>query len=295
MPDPESVRADTTEESRLVKLLDDGLAGLFAAHALEGTAGGVDRPVRVHDVDGVQSEPAPYLEVVGVMRRGYLEDTGAELGIHVLVGEDLYLPLDKRHLDPAADEVFVPLVFRVDDERHVAEHRLGTRGEDLGIFFSVRTGTLAVDERVADAVEVALHVLVVDLEVRDGRAIVRTPVGDTVAAVDQTLLIQTDKRGEDRVHVIVVHCVAEATPVEGGAEPLVLAEDLLARLQGELAAAFDESLAPQVPSRLALFANDHPLNHVLDRYGGVVDAWKPQSLVALHPGAPDEGVLYGTV
>src|ERR671921_273385 len=295
MPDPESVRADTTKEPRLVKLLDDGLAGLFAAHALKGTAGGVDRPVRVHDVDGVQAEPAPYLEVVGVVRWGYLEDTGAELGIHVLISEDPYLPLDKRHLDPAADEVPVPRVLRVDDERHVAEHCLGTRGEDLGVFFPIWTGALAVDEGVADAVEVALHVLVVDLQVRDGRAIVRTPVGDTVAAVDQTLLIQTDKRGENRVHVIVVHCVAEATPVEGGAEPLVLAEDLLHRLQGEFAAAFDEGLPPQVPTRLALFANDLALHHVLDCYGGVVDAWKPQGLVALHPGAPDEGVLYGTV
>ena len=165
MPDPESVRADASEEPRLVKLLDDRLAGLFAAHALEGTTSGVDRPVRVHDVDGVRGRACPYLEVVGVMRRGDLEDTGAELGIHVLVGEDLYLPLDKRHLDPAADEVFVPLIFRVDDERHVAEHRLRTRGEDLGVFFSVGTGALAVDEGVADAVELALHFLVVDLEV----------------------------------------------------------------------------------------------------------------------------------
>ena len=123
----------------------------------------------------------------------------------------------------------------------------------------------------------------------------RTPVGDTVAAVDQTFVVQADKRGEDRVDVIVVHGVAEATPVEGGAEPLVLAEYLLARLQGELAAAFDESLAPQVPPRLALFAHDLALDDVLDGYRGVVDAWKPQGLVALHPGAPDEGVLYGTV
>src|SRR5919112_5061930 len=241
------------------------------------------------------ADPGPYIEVVGVVRRGDLEDPRAELGIYVLVGEDLYLPLDERHLDPATDEVLVALVLGVDDERHVAEHRFRARGEDLGVIFSVGTRTFAVHKGVADAVETAFHFLVVDFEVRDGRTVVRTPVGDTVAAVDQTFLVQADKCGEDRVHVIIVHGVAEATPVEGGAEPLVLSEYLLPRLEGELAAAFDECLASEVPPRLALFAKNLALDNVLDGYRGVVDTWKPQCLVAFHPGTPDEGVLYGTV
>src|SRR5215216_6958804 len=107
MPDPESIRADATEESQPVQLLHDRLAGLLAAHALEGSTRGVDRPVWVHDVDGVEAESAPYLEVVGVMRRGDFEDTSTEFGIYVLVGEDLDLPLDKRHHDPASDKVTV--------------------------------------------------------------------------------------------------------------------------------------------------------------------------------------------
>src|SRR5215203_2979330 len=284
-----------TLEAQPVQLLHDRLAGLLTAHALEGASSGVDRPVRVHDVDGVEAEVAPYLEVVGVMRRGDLEDTCTEFGIYVLVGEDLYLPLDKRHHDPAPDKVTVPPILGVDDERHVAEHRFRTRGEDLSVIFSVGTWALVVHEGVADAVELALYFLVVDLEVRDGRTVVRAPVGDTVAAVDQTFVVQADKCSLDRVDVIVIHGVAEATPVEGGAEPLVLSEYLLPRLEGELAAAFDESLASEVPPRLALFAKNLALDNVLDGYRGVVDTWKPQCLVAFHPGTPDEGVLYGTV
>src|SRR5215203_359499 len=213
MPDPEGVRTDTTEEPQPVQLLHYRLAGLLAAHTLERTTSVVDRPVRIHDVDRIQAKPAAYLEVVGVMRRGDLEDTRTELGIYVLVGEDLYLSLDERHHDPAPDEVPVPCVLRVDDERHVAEHRFRTGGEDLGVFFSVGTRTSAIHEGVANAVEPALHVLVVDLEVRDSRAVVRAPVGDTVAAVDQTFLVQADKSSEHRVDVIIVHRVPEATPV----------------------------------------------------------------------------------
>src|SRR5215210_6727230 len=222
MPDPEGIRADATEESRPVQLLHDRLAGPLAAHALERAPSGVDRTVRVHDVDGVEAEPAPYLEVVGVMRRGDLEDTCTEFGIYVLVGEDLYLPLDKRHHDQAPDKVTVPRILGVDDERDVAEHSLRTRGEDLGVVFSVGTWALIVHEGVANAVELALYFLIGDFEIRDSRAVVRAPVGDTVAAVDQTFVVQADKRGPNRVDVVVVHRVAEATPVEGGAEPLVL-------------------------------------------------------------------------
>src|SRR5215210_1434115 len=162
MPDPEGIRADATEEPQPVLLLHDRLAGLLAVHALEGAPSGVDRPVRVHDVDGVEAESASYLEVVGVMRRSDLEDSCTEFGIYVLVGEDHYLPLDKRHHDPAPDKVTVPRIFGVDDERHVAEHRFRTRGEDLGVVASVGTRAFAVREGVADAVELALHFLVVD-------------------------------------------------------------------------------------------------------------------------------------
>src|SRR5215212_361052 len=127
MPDPVSIRANTAEKPQAFQPLHDRLAGLLAAHALERTACVVDRTVRVHDVYGIEAKPLAYLEVVGVMRGGDLEDPGTELGIHVLVGEDLYLPLDERHHDLAAEEVQVTLVLRVDDERHVAEHRFRTR------------------------------------------------------------------------------------------------------------------------------------------------------------------------
>src|SRR5215210_5635877 len=247
MPDPEGVGTDTAEKIRAIQLLHNRITGFFTAHPLERTTGLVDRAVRVHDVDGLEAKPLADLEVIGVVRRGDLEDTGAELGIHVLVGEDLYLPLDEGHHDPAADEIRVARVLRVDHEGDVAEHRLRTRGEDLDVVFSVGRRALGVHEGVADAVELAFYVFVVDLEVGDGRAVVRAPVGDTVAAVDQTLLVQPDKGREDRVDVFVVHGVAEPAPVEGGTKAPVLAEDLLPGLQGELAAAFDESLAPEVP------------------------------------------------
>jgi hypothetical protein len=64
--------------------------------------------------------------------------------------------------DPAPHEPGVPLVVRVDYQGGVAEHGLRPCGEDLGEVFAVRSRSPAVDKGVAQAVKLAVHVLVVD-------------------------------------------------------------------------------------------------------------------------------------
>jgi hypothetical protein len=92
-----------------------------------------------------------------------LEDAGPEGGLNVVVGEDLYLALDERYEYPAADEVLVTFVFRVYDEGDIAEHGLGARGERLGKVIAVGAWPLVVHEGVAQSVEPAVDLLVVDL------------------------------------------------------------------------------------------------------------------------------------
>ncbi len=228
--DPEPVVLDLAEKPLLVQTPGHCLSGALPALAREGAAVLVDGSVRVHDVDRLETQALTDLEVVRVVGRRDLENAGPELGIHVLVGEDLDLPRHERHLDPPSDEPLVSLVVRVDYQGYVAEHRLWSGGEDLDVILAVGSRASAVHERVADAVELAVHVLVVDLQVRDGRAVVRAPVGDAVAAVDQAVLVQPDESRQDGVYVLFVHRVPEAAPVQGGAKPLVLAQYLLSRL-----------------------------------------------------------------
>jgi hypothetical protein len=124
---------------------------------------------------------------------------------------------------------------------------------------------------------------------------VRAPVSYAGAAIDQTFLVQLNKGSIDRIHVPLVHRVAQAPPVHRSPELAELAEDSSARLLCEDAAALDELLAPDVEAGLALLAQELALDDVLQGYRGVVHAGQPQRLVALHPGPPDQGVLDGAI
>ena len=104
------------------------LAGLEAVQTLVGAgvlvhAGGV-----VHDFDFGQAVAAADLEVVGVVAGGNLDHAGAELAVHVLVGQDGNFPLHQRQQNFLADKFPVALVFRVDGDGGIAQQSLRTRG-----------------------------------------------------------------------------------------------------------------------------------------------------------------------
>jgi hypothetical protein len=70
------------------------------------------------------------LEVVGVVARRDLERAGAELALHVVVGDDRQAPADERQDLVLADEVRVALVVGVHGDSGVGEHRLRAHGRD---------------------------------------------------------------------------------------------------------------------------------------------------------------------
>ena len=101
---------------------------------------------------------APDLEVVGVMRRRDLQRAGPELGLDVVVGDDLQSAPDERQDRRLADQAPVAVVVGMDRDRRVGEHRLRPHGRDRD-----RAG--AGRERVVDVVERVLALDLLDLEV----------------------------------------------------------------------------------------------------------------------------------
>ena len=73
-----------------------------------------------------------------------------------------------------------------------------------------------------------------DLEVGDRRARARIPVDHVVVAVDQALLVERDEDPVDGLDVALVEGEALALVVAGGAEALVLLDDLAAVLLAPL-------------------------------------------------------------
>ena len=130
--------------------------------------------------------------------------------------------------------------------------------------------------------ELAVVVLVLDLDVGDRGQAARAPVDDALGAVDQPVVVEPLEDRLDGPGQALVHGEALARPVDAVAERLHLAEDLAAGLLLPLPDALDERLAAEVVAGLALLG-ELALDDVLGGDAGVVHAGQPERLVALHP------------
>lgn len=232
---------------------------------------GDDRPL-VHDRDRLQAVALADREVVRVVGGGDLDGAGAELGVDMGVGDDGDGAVGQRQLDPLADEVLVALVVGVNGDGGVTEHRLGAGGRD-------HEGLVALP--VLDGDELAVVLLVFDLDVGDGGQTSGAPVDDALGAVDQLVVVELLEDGLDCLRKTLVHGEPLARPVHAVPEPAHLPEDLAAVLFLPLPDALDERLTAEVLPRLALLG-ELLLDLVLRRDTRVVHPRQPQRLEALH-------------
>ena len=163
-----------------------------------------------------EAVPAADLEVVQVVAGRHLERAGAEVHLHVLVGDDRHLAVDQRHDRGAADQVRVALVVGMHGDGGVGQDRLGPHRRD-------RQEVVGAGDPVAHLVQRVDRVLVAHLEVGDRRGARRAPVDHAVVAVDVALAVELDEHREHRGDVALVHREPLVAVVERAPEPLELA------------------------------------------------------------------------
>jgi hypothetical protein len=222
-------------------------------------------------------------EVVGVVGRRDLERAGAELHVHILVGDDGDLAVHEGQDHGLADHVLVARVIGVHGHGRVAEHGLGPGGGDGDAALPFRVG-------IRDPPQAALHGAVLHLVVGQRGAVEGAPVHHVLTAVDEALLVEAGEDLEHRVRQSLVHGEPLAAPIEGRAEPAKLLVDDGEVLLLHLPDPIDELLAAQFVAVRALGV-EHALDHALGRDAGVVGAGLPQRVVALHPPPAGEDVL----
>ena len=233
------------------------------------------------------------LEIVGVVRRRDLDDTGSEFPVDILVGNDRDPPVDKGKPHRASDQVLVPLVFRMDSNCRITEHRLGTRRRE---FQKCRLGHRAVlfDQRIFDMPEMTRLFLVLDLSIGDGGVADRTPVDDPAPLVDPSLFVHLHEDFRDCLIASLVHGEALAVPVTGRTELFELIDDPSSVFFSPVPAVLEEFFASQV-----LLADPLLLEIVDDldfrRNGGVISAGLPERIIALHAFPTDQYILHGIV
>ena len=156
----------------------------------------------------------------------------------------------------------------------VAEERFGPGGGDDDV-------ALARFERVADVVEGALFVGVVDFEVGQSGAAADAPVDHPLAAVDEALVVEVLEGGADGPAWSRVEREREAVPIARGAEAADLVVDDVAVLVDPLPDAVEERLAPEVVPGDP-FEGQRSLHHHLRGDARVVLPGKPERLVTPH-------------
>ena len=200
------------------------------------------------------------------------------------------LTVDDGKLDGLAHEGGLLRVLRGNGDARVAEHGLGARGGDDDIVLAVdRLG-----QRVAQVPQMALLVLVLGLVVRDGGGAVGAPVNDTLATVDQAVVVPI---AEDLAHglcVILVHGEALVVEVDGAAHALDLLDDDAAVLVGPVPAGVDKLIATNLQAADAL-ALELLVDLGLRGDTGVIGSEHPARGLAAHAGHTDDGVLDGVV
>ena len=272
------------DEALLAQLGHHGVERLGRLHPAEALRRGVrDAAVLADHRDLLEAVPAADVEVALVVARGDLERARAELGIHVVVGDDRQPPAHERQDRRLAYQPRVALIGRVHRDGGVGQHRLRAHGRHRD-----RAGSRL--ERVVDHVERVLHGPLLDLEVRDRGAQAGVPVDHVVVAVDEALLVQVHEHLGDRAHVVLVHREALVLVVERRTQLPELARDVVAVLLHPLPDALDERLAPDLLARAAL-GLELLLHHPLRGDARVVLPVDPLGALPAHARDPDLEVL----
>ena len=262
----------------------------------------------VHDVQGRQAGALADAEVVEIMRRGDLHRPRPLGRVSILISHNGNTASGDRQGHELADQARIPLILRMHRHARVAQHglrpgrgdddevarlpfrRLAVLVEGDGVFIGD-----AVRQRIGEMPIGAVHLALLDLQVRDGGLEMRIPVHQPLVAIDQALLVQLH---EDLAHGRVQPLVQGeplARPVARGPQAAQLAHNGAAALGLPFPDLVDEGVAAHVAPPDIARRRQLTLDHHLGRDTGVVRTRQPQHRLALHPVIAGQDVLQGVV
>ena len=178
--------------------------------------------------------------------------------------------------------------LRMHRHGRVAQQRLGP---GRGHRHALGLARFGVDDVVADMPEVALHRLVKDLVIADGRLEEGVPVHKPFATANEALLEEPQERRTDSNRALVVEREASAIPVAARAQVPQLAENPLLVLLFPGPDPLHQLLPAEVVPREFFLLQQPPLDNRLRRDAGMVGAGHPEREESLHSPRADEHVL----
>src|SRR5262249_100196 len=133
----------------------------------------------------------------------------------------------------------VTLILRMNGHRRVAQHGLGSSRCDSHTPISVL-------ERITEEIEFAFLRFAQNLQVRKYGLIIRAPVNDAVATINQPVFVETHEMLAYGARKILIHRKAIARPIDRRPLATQLVQNLAAILLLPLPNALDELFATEI-------------------------------------------------
>ena len=242
--------------------------------------------------------------VVDIVGGRHLQAARTELYLNIAVLNDGNHAAHEGYDDFMAAQPLVLRVFGVDTHGRVAHDGFGAGRSHHGVVAAVgilmehlalaARGLNGVDvgigHVVAEVIEVALFLLVDDLNIGEGRLCLGVPVDHAQAAIDEALVVEVAEDAEHAFAALVVHREGCTVPVARSTQAAQLLEDDAAVLVGPFPGVADKLLARQLLLLDALLCQ--AVDHLgLGGNGGMVCAGHPAGVLALHAGTAHQNVL----
>ena len=267
---------------------NDGVPALVAVHAGVLTHFSGHPAFLVDDHDMLKVMAHGDIEVVGIVSRGDLYRSGPEFLLDIFVLDQGDPPPDDGQDQILPEVLGITFVTLGDGDGRIPKECLRPCGGDGDEIF----GALHL---VADVPEMTGLVAVFHLDVRDGGMAVGTPVDHVLTAVDQPLVEELLEDFLDGMGAAFVHGEPFPLPVAAAAQKPELGGDAFVIALLPVPDLLQEFLPAQVVSGKSVLFPDLFLHFGLCGNTGMVGAWDPDGVIALHPPEAHQDVLEGVV
>ena len=247
------------------------------------------RSVIIEDVDARQIVLLTQHVVVHIVGRSYLQTTGTELYIYVIVLDNRNNTSYQRNNHLLTLQPGILGVIRIDAHGCISHDGFRAGGSNHCI-----TSFGVTFYHILQIVQLAVLFLIDYFLITKGGQCFRVPVHHTDTAVNQTFVIQVDKDLEHAFTAFLVHSESRTVPIAGSAQLAELLQDDATVFIGPFPGVLQKLVAGKVCLLDALCGK--LVHHLgLGSNGSMVGSRHPAGILAFHAGTAYQNILYGII
>ena len=278
------------QQTQGLEFFHNRLARFVAIHAAELAIAFHHMGGLIENVDFLQVMSLAHSPVVRVVRRRNFNAARTELRINMPVGENGNLATNNRQRNGFAHQFRKTLILGIHGNARVAQHGFRTCSGNNQVLRAINR----LGQRVAQIPQMAYVLYVFRFVIGNGGRAVRAPVHNTLALIDQALVIPIGEHFANSQNVIGIKREVLVFEVTRAAHALNLVHDGRTVFAAPVVACLDKLLATNFQTRDTLVSK-LLVNLCLRCNTSMVGTNDPTRLIAPHARTANAGILDGFI